>query len=100
MIENLLDPAHLPFTHEGTLAKRSDATELSFEVITDTLLDQSVRNAVCSKEVVLQTYSLQNPPFVVPDEDFVCIQGLVKKTAIPDQTSQYFTFHAPCICHI
>lgn len=25
MIENLLDPSHLPFTHEGTLAKRADA---------------------------------------------------------------------------
>lgn len=25
MIENLLDPAHLPFTHEGTIAKRGEA---------------------------------------------------------------------------
>lgn len=32
MIENLLDPAHLPFTHEGTLAKRSDAQLLEMDV--------------------------------------------------------------------
>ena len=31
MVENLLDPAHLPFTHENTLAKRSDATAMVME---------------------------------------------------------------------
>ena len=34
MVENLLDPAHLPFTHENTLAKRSDATPLHMDVST------------------------------------------------------------------
>ena len=34
MVENLLDPAHLPFTHENTLAKRSDATSLHIDVST------------------------------------------------------------------
>lgn len=33
MIENLLDPSHLPFTHEGTLAKRSDAEPLEIDMI-------------------------------------------------------------------
>ena len=37
MIENLLDPAHLPFTHEGTLAKRSDAQRMDMDVIWNTL---------------------------------------------------------------
>lgn len=32
MIENLLDPAHLPFTHEGTLARRTDAQALEVVV--------------------------------------------------------------------
>ena len=36
MVENLLDPAHLPFTHEGTLAKRSDAQLMEMEVVYDT----------------------------------------------------------------
>ena len=36
MIENLLDPAHLPFTHEGTLAKRSDAQLMEMSVIWNT----------------------------------------------------------------
>mmetsp|Transcript_69480 Transcript_69480/g.104849 ORF Transcript_69480/g.104849 Transcript_69480/m.104849 type:complete len:265 (+) Transcript_69480:80-874(+) len=36
MIENLLDPAHLPFTHAGTLAKRSDAQKMTMKVIWNT----------------------------------------------------------------
>jgi hypothetical protein len=32
-----LDPAHLPFTHEGTLAKRSDAQRMDMDVIWNTL---------------------------------------------------------------
>lgn len=32
MLENLLDPSHLPFTHEGTLAKRRDAQPLEIEM--------------------------------------------------------------------
>lgn len=32
MIENLLDPSHLPFTHENTLAKRRDAQPLDVQV--------------------------------------------------------------------
>ena len=32
-VENLLDPAHLPFTHEGTLARRQDAGPLEMENI-------------------------------------------------------------------
>ena len=35
MVENLLDPAHLPFTHENTLAERSDATPLHVDVSTE-----------------------------------------------------------------
>lgn len=33
MIENLLDPSHLPFTHEGTLAKRKDAQPIEVEMV-------------------------------------------------------------------
>merc|ERR1712137_116360 len=36
MIENLLDPAHLPFTHEGTLAKRSDAQLMTMKTVWNT----------------------------------------------------------------
>jgi len=32
MIENLLDPSHLPFTHHGTLSKRKKAAPISFEI--------------------------------------------------------------------
>ena len=32
-MENLLDPAHLPFTHEGTIAKRKDAARMDMEVL-------------------------------------------------------------------
>ena len=32
MIENLLDPSHLPFTHEGTLARRGDAAPLEMQL--------------------------------------------------------------------
>lgn len=40
MVENLLDPAHLPFTHEGTLAKRKDAEEITFDIVYDNLFDK------------------------------------------------------------
>eukprot|EP00012_Vannella_robusta_P000637 CAMPEP_0206188882 /NCGR_PEP_ID=MMETSP0166-20121206/3850_1 /ASSEMBLY_ACC=CAM_ASM_000260 /TAXON_ID=95228 /ORGANISM="Vannella robusta, Strain DIVA3 518/3/11/1/6" /LENGTH=411 /DNA_ID=CAMNT_0053604717 /DNA_START=112 /DNA_END=1347 /DNA_ORIENTATION=+ len=36
MIENLLDPAHLPFTHEGTLAKRTDAQLMTMKTVWNT----------------------------------------------------------------
>ena len=32
MIENLLDPAHLPFAHHGTLSKRDKAAPIGFDV--------------------------------------------------------------------
>lgn len=32
MVENLLDPSHIPFTHEGTLGKRGDAKPLDLAV--------------------------------------------------------------------
>jgi len=32
LIENLLDPSHLPFTHEGTISKRSEAQKMTFTV--------------------------------------------------------------------
>lgn len=33
VMENLLDPAHLPFTHEGTLAEQADAQPISIDVL-------------------------------------------------------------------
>ena len=36
-VENLLDPAHLPFTHENTLAKRSDAQKMTMKTVWNTL---------------------------------------------------------------
>jgi chlorophyllide a oxygenase len=35
MIENLLDPAHLPFTHHGTISKRDKAVPIDFMVNED-----------------------------------------------------------------
>jgi hypothetical protein len=35
MVENLLDPAHIPFTHEGTLGKRSGAKPLQMADIAE-----------------------------------------------------------------
>jgi phenylpropionate dioxygenase-like ring-hydroxylating dioxygenase large terminal subunit len=32
MVENLLDPSHLPFTHHGTLSKREKASPIDFTV--------------------------------------------------------------------
>jgi nitrite reductase/ring-hydroxylating ferredoxin subunit len=36
VVENLLDPAHIPFTHHGTLSRRSFAQPIRFEDIEDT----------------------------------------------------------------
>lgn len=33
MVENLLDPAHIPFTHEGTIGRRKDAKPLLMDGI-------------------------------------------------------------------
>jgi len=33
MIENLLDPAHLPFTHDGTISKRSKAQPIEISML-------------------------------------------------------------------
>ena len=41
MIENLLDPAHLPFTHDGTISRRENAEEISFSVVYDNIFDKS-----------------------------------------------------------
>lgn len=32
IIENLLDPSHVPFTHDGTIGKRKDAQPLAIEI--------------------------------------------------------------------
>jgi hypothetical protein len=45
-VENLLDPAHLPFTHEGTLAKRSDATLADIQILQDNLLDANIQEKI------------------------------------------------------
>jgi len=88
MVENLLDPSHLPFTHEGTLAKRSDAQKMTMEVLWNT----ATRN--------------QEP--AEPDEEFLFCQqletpGFKTVTFRPNskdenkRTLGYFTFVAPSL---
>jgi len=81
MIENLLDPAHLPFTHVGTLATRDQAEELSFSILFDNLFDKS-------------TSSEANPLF---PNGFYGFQGEVYPKKRPKQG---FTFQAPCTVRI
>jgi phenylpropionate dioxygenase-like ring-hydroxylating dioxygenase large terminal subunit len=43
MVENLLDPAHVPFTHHGTLSVRSMAQPLRFQLLEDSRAVLSAR---------------------------------------------------------
>lgn len=43
MVENLLDPAHIPFTHEGTIGQRSKAEPLKMMM---TKIEQGIRGQV------------------------------------------------------
>eukprot|EP01121_Diplochlamys_sp_Union-15-3_P004080 TRINITY_DN14051_c0_g1_i1.p1 TRINITY_DN14051_c0_g1~~TRINITY_DN14051_c0_g1_i1.p1 ORF type:complete len:433 (+),score=42.66 TRINITY_DN14051_c0_g1_i1:32-1300(+) len=81
MIENLLDPAHLPFTHEGTLAKRSDASELRCEVIFDSL------NST--------THSSEDFP-----ERFFGFKGKIYAPITARDRADHFIFNAPCIVRL
>jgi hypothetical protein len=58
-----LDPSHLPFTHEGSLAKRSDAQKLTMEVIWNT----ATRNQAPEQtdEEYLITQQIEVPGFKV-----------------------------------
>jgi phenylpropionate dioxygenase-like ring-hydroxylating dioxygenase large terminal subunit len=40
-IENILDPSHLPFTHDGTLSKRSKADEMKVEMLFDNVFSKA-----------------------------------------------------------
>jgi phenylpropionate dioxygenase-like ring-hydroxylating dioxygenase large terminal subunit len=72
MVENLLDPAHLPFTHEGTLAKRSDAKPIKMA---------NVRVEEC-KELEIES------PIVVLKADLQRAGGDLRVSS--------FTFVPPC----
>ena len=74
MVENLLDPAHLPFTHAGTLSKRSKAVPLKFDIDTYEAAD----------------WALPNMPDGDPRKHFPILRGIL------EQTGTNMCFAAPC----
>lgn len=69
VIENLLDPAHIPFTHHGTLSRRSFAQPIRFEDIND-------------EHAVFSAQSIFEPARGAP---------------VPPIERVVFKFYAPCI---
>eukprot|EP00013_Stygamoeba_regulata_P027159 CAMPEP_0177661834 /NCGR_PEP_ID=MMETSP0447-20121125/18928_1 /TAXON_ID=0 /ORGANISM="Stygamoeba regulata, Strain BSH-02190019" /LENGTH=378 /DNA_ID=CAMNT_0019167279 /DNA_START=53 /DNA_END=1189 /DNA_ORIENTATION=- len=98
MIENLLDPSHLPFTHENTLAKRSDAEDMSMDVVYDSLGEEGTDlSDECSQPTEKQ-------PTIITEEIRAAakrrvpgfsrlLQGHCKRASKPD--SGYFSFIPP-----
>lgn len=104
MIENLLDPAHLPFTHEGTLAKRTDATVADFTLLYDNLSTPLVD----LEDEELAPFSSDSRDWVQIEEQesdtrakgFRGVQGRYVQPNRPEKSHQYFTFQAPYVTRL
>lgn len=100
MVENLLDPAHLPFTHEGTLSKRANAKPLRMDVDVvevDWCSPESgdVKGEVDDKGVIVDKNVVDDTKNVLKKHGVKVLRGN-SHFSTDDKSQGYFHFIPPC----
>lgn len=96
-IENILDPSHLPFTHDGTLSKRAKADEMKVEMLFDNVFGQAP--APRSSADDHQTDAHSHFTLGLP-EGFYGMQAQAVWPADASRPAQRFTFQTPCVVRL
>jgi len=95
MVENLLDPAHLPFTHDGTISSRKDITPMKMTVLYDNISIPGRTVDNYDKEGNQTEKSRQKFR-----DNFKGMHGKCEYYQKPDKNDIHFIFVPPCFVKI
>ncbi|KAI8905574.1 hypothetical protein EDD86DRAFT_220138 [Gorgonomyces haynaldii] len=109
LVENFLDPAHLPFTHDTTIGKRSDATPMTIDCQFSKDGIKGVSSTLERPDMVITVFEFRPPvnvsiKFVFPnkptkmDQSFYCVP--TKKGHCRFVWLQRFSFISPWLLQI